>query len=350
MSYELGPIKKTLVDVKGYDCWMKTVIKINQLDKNEIAKYRLKVIEHYASFGLASTLSAYPVGRSTLFLWRKKFGESRGRVTSLIPVSTKPNNLRRMMVNPLILAEIERLRRKHYRLGKLKIKPLLDRYCREYDLPPPSVSLIGKIIKRHHMFYQRPTTGYHDPDRKKHQFKAKERVKRAPQPEQGGYLQGDTIETFTTDGLKRYTVSFIDVKLKISHSKTFTGKLSRYALECFREFEKFLPEKVKIKVVQTDNGSEFEGEFDQYLEKRKIRHLWTYPQCPKINSVIERYNRSIQEEWMNTYMDEIDDIKQFNERLREYLYFYNNLRVHEGLGLKTPAQVVGRELVSPICV
>lgn len=90
--------------------------------------------------------------------------------------------------------------------------------------------------------------------------------------------------------------------------------------------------------------------FDQYLRKHKIKHLWTYPQCPKINSCIERYNKSVQEEWMNSYLDEIEDIKQFNKRLQEYIYFYNNKRVHESLGLKTPAQVVGKELISPICV
>lgn len=350
MSYEWSPAKKIFLGVRGYDYWMKTVIKINQFDRSEIAKYRLRVIKHYEKFGLASTLSAYPVARSTLFLWRKKFKESQGRITSLVPTSTRPKNLRKMMVDPLILEEIERLRRKHYRLGKLKIKPFLDAYCQKHNLELPSVSLIGKIIKRHNMFYQRPATGYHDPGRKKHQFKKKERVKRAPKPQEGGYIQGDTIETFTPDGLKRYTISFIDVKLKISYSKTFTGKLSKYALECFKEFEKFMPRTVKIKAVQTDNGSEFEGEFNRYLKKQVIKHLWTYPQCPKINSVIERYNRSIQEEWMNTYLDEIYDTRLFNKRLREYLYFYNNQRVHESLGLKTPAQVVGKELKSPICV
>lgn len=350
MSYEWSRARKLFSRVKGYDYWMKTVIKINQFDKNEIAKYRLKVIEHYERFGLASTLSAYPVKRSAFFLWRKKYSASRRNLFSLIPVSTRPKNLRRMIVHPLILREIERLRRKHYRLGKLKIKPLLDQYCRKHEIKAPSVSLIGKIIRRYHLFSQRPALGYHDPGRKKHQFRKKERVKKAPQPEEGGYIQGDTVEIITPDWLRRYTISFIDVRLKIGYSKTFTGKLSKYALECFREFEKLLPKTVKIKAVQTDNGTEFEKDFDRYLERRKIRHLWTYPNCPKINSVIERYNRSIQEEWINSYLDEIDDPKRFNQRLREYLYFYNNQRVHESLGLRTPAQVVGKELICPICV
>jgi transposase InsO family protein len=85
--------------------------------------------------------------------------------------------------------------------------------------------------------------------------------------------------------------------------------------------------------------------FDQHLKKERIQHLWTYPNCPKINGVIERYNRSIQEEWMETYLHEIDDTIIFNQRLKEYLYFYNNIRVHESLGLKTPSEVIGQELL-----
>lgn len=350
MSHEFGKARRVFSGIKGYDYWMKTVININQFNKNEVAGYRLKVIKHSKRFGLASALSAYPVARSTLFLWKKKLKESQGRLSSLIPESTRPKRVRIMIIHPLILKEVERLRKKHYRLGKQKIKPLLYEYCLKQGLKPPSASLIGKLIKRHDMFYQRQTFGYHNPNRKKHQFKRRERVKRAPKPQEGGYIQGDTVETITSDTLRRYTISFIDVKLKISYSKTFTGKLSKYALECFQGFIELLPKTVIIQGVQTDNGSEFEGVFNQYLRKHKIKHLWTYPNCPKINGCIERYNRSVQEEWINSYLDEIGDIKQFNKRLQEYIYFYNNKRVHESLGLKTPAQVVGKELKSPICV
>jgi len=347
VSYEFGKQRKLFSGIKGYDYWMKTVIRINQFNTSEIAQYRLKVITHYQQFGLASTLAAFPVKRSTLYLWQQKLKQAKGRLTGLIPTSTRPRRVRQMRTDPRIVTEIERLRRKHYRLGKQKLKPLLDVFCKKEGLTPPSVSLIGKIIKRHHLFFQRETPGYHDANRKKHEFAKKIRVNQAPRPQAGGYIQADTVETIIND-VRRYTISFIDVKLKVGHSKTFTGKLARYALEVFQEFQLLSP--VAIHTIQTDNGSEFAGEFDQYVKRHKLKHLWTYPNCPKINSVIERYNRSLQEEWLYTYLDEIDDTAQFNKRLREYLYFYNNQRVHEGLGLKTPAEVVGKELKSPICV
>jgi transposase InsO family protein len=38
-----------------------------------------------------------------------------------------------------------------------------------------------------------------------------------------------------------------------------------------------------IKIVQTDNGSEFLGEFDKYLNEIGIEHYFSYPRSPKTN-------------------------------------------------------------------
>jgi len=342
MSHSLGSAPKQIYSrIKGYNRWMKTVISINEFDKNELAKYRLKVIKHYQVHGVESAVDVFPVARSTILLWQQKLKQSGGKLSSLIPQSTKPKRIRQEQVPPVIVEEISRLRHKHWRLGKNKLKPLIDEFCLSQGLSTISTSTIGKVIKRHHMFYQRPSVGLHQP--REHQRKKKTRVRYAPKPTQGGYIQGDTVET-RINGLKRYTISFIDVKLKIVYSMTFKTKSSRNTLTCFLAFERLLP--VPIHTVQTDNGSEFEAEFDQYLQLKTIKHVYTYPHCPQINSCIERYNRSVQEEWINSYLDEMDDTQQFNQRLREYLDFYHNKRVHESLGLKTPSQIIGREIKS----
>lgn len=252
-----------------------------------------------------------------------------------------------MEVHPNVVEEIARLRKDHYRLGKVKLKPLVDEFCELEGLETISESTIGKVIKRNNFFFQRPNV-CHDPSRKKQVRSKKIRIKRAPKPEGGGYIEADTVEQII-EGLRRYTISFIDVKLKIAYSQTFTGKLSKYTVEAFQEFEKLMP--VPVHTVQTDSGSEFEGEFKKHLKSKKIKQVFTYPKCPKINGVIERYNRSVQEEWIYSYLHEMDDVQQFNNRLREYLNFYNNKRVHESLGKKTPAAVAGVQLtLSPICV
>jgi len=51
--------------------------------------------------------------------------------------------------------------------------------------------------------------------------------------------------------------------------------------------------------------------------------------------VIERYQRTIQEEFLEPNLDLICHPKFFNEKLVEYLLFYNTKRVHESLGFKS---------------
>lgn len=351
MSYELGnKAKKVLPFMKGYNLFMKTAISINSFNKSQTAQYRLRVINYYQEFGLKATLSAFPVKRSTLFLWQKKLKDSGGRLMSLVPKSTCPKYVRRMNTHPLIFAEICRLRKKHYRLGKHKLCPLIKRYCDSLGLSATKESTIGKIIKRNNLFYSRRIYGYHDPNRKRPIKRKKTRVTRAPKPEAGGYLEMDTIETIIT-GIRRYTITAIDVKLKLVYAQTFTTKHSRNALVVFKTIVSMLP--VKLSAVQTDNGSEFEGDFEKYCKQNKIKHKWTYPNSPKINGVIERFNRSIQEEWLNAYQDEMLDITLINKRIKEYLYFYHHDRIHESLDDQTPASVVGYNInyqQSPICV
>jgi putative transposase len=88
--------------------------------------------------------------------------------------------------------------------------------------------------------------------------------------------------------------------------------------------------------MQTDNGSEFLGDFDEYLKSREIPHYFSYPRCPKINGCVERYNRTVKEEFVENNLDTIDDIGVFKKRLAEYLVFYNTERPHKTLGLKSP--------------
>lgn len=323
---------------------MKKVVSLNAYADSDTAQYRLKVVEYYQQFGITATLSAFPVKRSTVFLWQKTLKDHGGQLSSLIPVSSKPRSVRQMQTHPLVLAEICRLRRIHYRLGKKKLYPLIKRYCLTVGVSVPASSTIGKIIRRNHLFFDKATYGYHDPGRK-HAFKRhRQRVIYAPKPTDGGYVEMDTIETLVGT-TRRYTITAIDVRLKIAYAETFKSPTAANALTVLKVLQTMLP--VAIQTIQTDNGSEFLGVFDDFCLANRIKHLFTYPKHPKVNGVIERFNRSIQEEWLDMYQDELIDPDQANERIAEYLYFYHNDRIHEGLGDQTPAHVLGKEIISP---
>ena len=92
-----------------------------------------------------------------------------------------------------------------------------------------------------------------------------------------------------------------------------------------------------IKIIQTDNGLEFMGNFDNYLKRKNIRHLFIYPRCPKINAYVERANRTLQEEFIEGHEEyALEGIDEFNSRLIDYLVWYNTKRVHKSLGNVSP--------------
>ena len=92
---------------------------------------------------------------------------------------------------------------------------------------------------------------------------------------------------------------------------------------------------------KTDNGSENLGIFDELLKKENIKHLFSYPHCPKINSYIERYNRTIKEEFLNHNLQLLlyNPVK-FSNALADYLLYYNYKRPHKSLNLNPPLFVL----------
>ena len=47
------------------------------------------------------------------------------------------------------------------------------------------------------------------------------------------------------------------------------------------------------------------------------------------------------------YQDALIDLELTNRRIAEYLWFYHNDRIHEDLGDRTPADVLGKKIKSP---
>ena len=323
---------------------------LRRLDENQIVGERLKIIKFYQKYGEKATKEAFRVDRKLIYVWRKRLKESHGKTSCLIPQSTKPKKVREMITDHRIIAFIRQLREEHPRLGKEKVKPLLDEYCQEDGIDSIAISTIGKVIKRNNLFFQKAGRMYHNPAsgwarRKK---KKRLRVRYAPKPQYFGYLQLDSVAIFL-DGMRRYIFSAIDVKLKFSFSLAYTTLNSRNGKDFFQKMEKVYP--LTIKVVQTDNGLEFLGEFDQYLKNKNIPHYFIYPRCPRINGVVERYQRSLKEEFINHHLDSIHDLPFFNQEMIEYLIWYNTKRVHQSLGLKSPMDyLLSKGLMSKKCV
>ena len=148
---------------------------------------------------------------------------------------------------------------------------------------------------------------------------------------------------------ERLKISAIDAKGKFAFILNYKRLNSRNMKDFYQKFKTVYPGRIKD--WQSDNGKENLGEFSKELEKEEIPHLFSYPNCPRINGIIERYNRTIQEEFINNNLEVIDDKIVFNKRLAEYLVFYKTKRVHKSLGLKSPVDyLISENLMSKKCV
>ncbi|MGB9637599.1 MAG: integrase core domain-containing protein, partial [Microgenomates group bacterium] len=322
--------------IKGWEEVRKMLSSLKRFSRDEVAQERLKILEFYQEYGEKATLKAFGVNRKTIWVWRKRFNSGRNQLSALISSSTRPKTIRRMEVDLRIIKYIKSLRETHYRLGKRKIKPLVDEYCRQLGIKSISVSTVGKVIKRHHLFFQKQGRIYHHPSSgwaKPRRPVKRLRIRYSPKPAEFGHLQMDTVLKIN-QGVKLYLYSAIDIKLKFSFSLPYFKLNSFNTLDFFKKLELVYPGQIKS--LQTDNGLEFLGVFHQYLLKRKIIHYFIYPRCPKINGVIERYQRTLQEEFLEPNLDLIYHPKLFYEKLAEYLLFYNTKRAHESLGFKSP--------------
>ena len=189
------------------------------------------------------------------------------------------------------------------------------------------------------MFHQKKGRYYHNPSGKWAQSEAKKvkklRVKHPPKHQEFGHILSDTVIRLD-NGLRNYYISAIDAKLKFVLTLNYSRLSSRNMLDFYRRFKSVYPGNIID--WQTDNGSENLGEFDDALKADQIPHYFSYPRCPKIQTYIERYNRTLQEEFIDNNLDILDDRILFNQKLADYLIWYNTIRPHKSLGLKSPLQ------------
>lgn len=312
---------------------------LRKFDSNEVAKERMKIINFYNQYGEKTTKEAFGADRFVISRWKKRLKNSGGKLASLVPDSTRPHTTRSPKTHPAIIGFIKKEREVHPRIGKDKLKPDLDEYCASLGIPSVSVSTVGNIIKRHHFFFQKAGRVYHDPASKWAQNGVKRkkrlRIKHSPKPENYGHILSDTVERIT-DGVKDYFMSAIDAKMKFALTLNYKRITSTNMKDFYHRFKQVYPGN--IKVWQSDNGSENLGEFDEQLEKDGVPHLFIYPRCPKIDTFIERYNRTVQEEFIDCHEDIIHDKQLFNQKLADWNIYYNAKRRHHALGLKSPLQ------------
>jgi len=161
----------------------------------------------------------------------------------------------------------------------------------------------------------------------------------------GYMLSIDTFYVCTLKGIGRiYQFSAIDTYSSFGFAYLYTDKSSKSSVDFIsKTLSIFKDMGITVERILSDNGKEYtthwEGrdhEFEKYLSFLDIEHRYTKVRHPWTNGFVERFQRTILEEFYQpallkkTYYS----LEELQVDLDRFLYFYNFQRTHQGYRLK----------------
>ena len=193
-----------------------------------------------------------------------------------------------------------------------------------------SLSSVRRILRRHHCF---------DGARKPRVRRDNPRRPQVTRP--GELVQTDTIHHVDPKtGRRLYYYTVIDLFTRMTYvilvPKLSPGNAARAVLEAQHHWG------FSISLVQADNGPEYGRYFEQTLTRHAIPTRHSRLHRPNDNAHIERFNRTIQEECIGHYWNRSVPLPSQQAKLSAWLEYYNTQRVHLGIQLLTPMQILQR--------
>jgi transposase InsO family protein len=253
---------------------------------------------------------------STVLRWLRKAELFNSQ--ALIPTESSrpkrhPNELPEDIVN-----EIVKIRLKHNRCAEVVYQELVNKGI------SVSLSSVKRTLKRQGLIRKRsPWKRWH--------FEIERPFVFIP----GDLVQIDTIHLMKDPKSRMYIYTLIDVFSRWTQAK-FSERINTHkSLRFAMDSQKIFP--FSFNMIQSDHGQEFSSWFTEHIRKRNIAHRHSRVRKPSDNGHLERFNRTLQEECLDRIPKTIRAIKK---AVPEYVHYYNTERLHLGLKLKTPQQVL----------
>lgn len=164
--------------------------------------------------------------------------------------------------------------------------------------------------------------------RVKHLYKRKE-VFKASHPRH--MIQVDTV-----DFGQVYAYTFIDTYTRQAQVVLKTSLKSADAASALTEAFKQFSGSI---LIQTDNGSEYEGDFPRAARQYCQELVRSMPYKKNDQAYIESFNRTLRKECLGWNKYKTEDITKLQQRVSNYLTFYNSYRPHLGLNMYSPNQM-----------
>ncbi len=92
------------------------------------------------------------------------------------------------------------------------------------------------------------------------------------------------------------------------------------------------------KIIRCDNGPEYiSTEMQLWAEKKKIDLAFIQPGTPTQNAYVERFNRTVRQEWLE--LVNFESIHQAQLLATQWLWTYNNERPNSAIGGIPPSML-----------
>lgn len=258
----------------------------------------------------------FGVGSSTICKWIKKAGTYPYHVIPTL--SSKPKH-HPYQLSDEIVWKIFRKRLERNRCSEVVQKDL------ENEGIKVSLSSVKRTLDRTGLLKKKsPWKRYHPPVDRPYPLKP------------GDLVQMDTIHLMTGPKTRIYVFTLIDVYSRWSYAKCYEKMSSKICVNFLNEAQRH--SKFNFNMLQSDHGPEF-GRW--FIDRSQKNHRYTRVGKPNDNAHIERYNRTLQEECLDRLETKVDVI---NCALKKYLRYYNCERLHLGIDLKTPSQLLSKSV------
>ena len=348
-------MKQIFIDVywrRSYSCLMQLVDDILDHPQRRCIETRLKVIEFFERHGAATAREAFGKSRSTIYLWKHRLKAAGGKLSALAPGDRTPHRKRKRVVDPLVASFIIRYRTDHVGADKTTIAPILRAVCEKAGIKPPSESTVGRIIhdlKQHGRLPTRTRLLINARTGKLYAWERPKGVKKTRRHNFKPSSPGDLVEIDTVEilaeGLRRYILTAIDLSSRFAFAYAYKSSSSSSARDFLGKLKTVAP--FQIARVQTDNGHEFLKYFAQACQDEHLVHFFNYPRHPQSNAHLERFNRTIQEQFVSWNSDLLDEPADFNRELMRYLFWYNTEKPHRAIGKVPPLRYYVDKFVAP---
>jgi len=271
---------------------------------------------HKRGYTLEKVGRRFGVGSSTISKWVKK-AKTYG-YHPIPTLSSKPKHHPHQLNNEIVW-KIFQQRIKNKRCAEVVHQELFNQGIKI------SLSSVKRTLDRHGLLKKRSLwKRYHPHVDRPYILKA------------GDLVEMDTIHLMISEKKRIYLFTLIDVYSRWVYAKCYQKMGSKICLNFVREAQKYA--SFKFEMLQSDHGPEFGKLFVDGIKKD---HRFTRIGKPNDNAHIERFNRTLQEECLDKLPV---DVFKINCELKKYLRYYNCERLHMGLNLKTPNQL----LINPV--